>query len=44
MKNPSIKQSDIKACVNNKLNDEIAQHFLKYLEQQETIAILSSYF
>ena len=43
MINTLIKQSDIKACINDKLNDEIVNHFFKYLEQQENIATPWSY-
>ena len=38
------KQSDEKTCVNDKLNDEIINHFFKYLERQENIVKLSSCF
>ena len=44
MINTLIKQSDIKACINDKLNDEIINHFFKYLERQENIVTLSSFF
>ena len=44
MINTLIKQSDIKACINDKLNDEIINDFFKYLERQENIATLSSFF
>ena len=43
MINTLIKQSDIKACINDKLNDEIINHFFKYLERQENIATPWSY-
>ena len=43
MINTLIKQSDIKACINDKLNDEIINHFFKYLEPQENIATPWSY-
>ena len=41
MINTLIKQSDI---INDKLNDEIINHFFKYLERQENIVTLSSFF
>ena len=44
MINTLIKQSDIKACINDKLNDKIINHFFKYLERQENIVTLSSFF
>ena len=44
MINTLIKQSDIIACINDKLNDEIISHFFKYLERQGNIATLSSFF
>ena len=44
MINTLIKQSDINACINDKLNDEIINHFFKYLERQENIVTLSSFF
>ena len=43
MINTLIKQSDIKACINDKLNDEIINHFFKYLGPQENIATPWSY-
>ena len=39
MTNRLIKQSDIKALITDKLNDEIINHFFKYLERQENIVI-----
>ena len=42
--NTLIKQSDIKTCINDKLIDEIINHFFKYLERQENIVTLSSFF
>ena len=44
MINTLLKQSDIKACINDKLNDEIINLFFKYLERQENIVTLSSFF
>ena len=38
-----IKQSDIKALTTDKLNDEIINHFFKYLERQENIVTFSSF-
>ena len=43
MINTLIKQSDIKALTTDKLNDEIINHFFKYLERQENIVTLSSF-
>ena len=43
MINVFVKQSNIKACTKNKLNDQIINHFFKYLERQENIVTLSSF-
>ena len=37
MINTLIKKNNIKACINDKLNDEIINRFFKYLERQENI-------
>ena len=44
MINTLSEQSDIKACINDKLNDAIINLFFKYLERQENIVTLSSFF
>ena len=44
MINTLSKQSDIKVCINDKLNGEIINLFFKYLERQENIVALSSFF
>ena len=44
MINTLIKQSDIKAYINDKLNDEIINYFFKCLERQEKTVTLSLFF
>ena len=44
MINTLSEQGDIKACINDKLNDTIINLFFKYLERQENIVTLSSFF
>ena len=41
MINKLIKQSHIKACINDKLNNKIFNHFFKYIERKENIVTLS---
>ena len=44
MINKLIKQSHIKACINDKLNNKTFNHFFKYIERKENIVTLSSFF
>ena len=39
-----IKLIDTKACISDKLNEEIINHFRIYLERQENIVALNSFF